>query len=89
MKSKSIWLIYSIFKLGVPVRKTGQVFSDDFTKNDFVSQAAKQMNMTELELTNYLWQNYHPSNIWIVYSGIAISAVILLWLYDRFVIGRS
>lgn len=64
-------------------------FSADFTKNDFFSQAADKLNMTQVELTNFLWQNYHPSNIWVVFSGIAVSAVFFLWLYDRFVIGRN
>jgi dipeptide/tripeptide permease len=64
-------------------------FSVDFTKNDFFSQAAEKMNMSQTELTDFLWQNYQPSNIWIVFSGIALSAVILLWLYDRFIIGKT
>jgi len=62
-------------------------FSDTFTKNDFFTQAADRLNMNQTELTNYLWQNYHPSNIWMLFSGIAVAAVVFLWLYDRFVIG--
>ncbi|WP_346861935.1 MFS transporter [uncultured Draconibacterium sp.] len=64
-------------------------FSVEFTKNDFFSQAADKMNMSQVELTNFLWKSYHPSNIWIVFSGIAVSAVVFLWLYDRFVIGKN
>lgn len=63
-------------------------YSETFTKNDFFAQAAQKLQMSDHELTNYLWQQYHPSNIWMVFSGIAVSAVVLLWLYDRFVIGR-
>jgi dipeptide/tripeptide permease len=64
-------------------------FSGDFTKNDFFSQAAEKMNMSQVELTNFLWLTYHPAKIWVVFSGIAVSAVVLLWLYDRFIIGRN
>jgi hypothetical protein len=39
-------------------------------------------------LDNFLWTNYHPSNIWYIYSGVAFSAVVLLWVYDRFIIGK-
>lgn len=46
------------------------------------------MNMSRIELTNFFWQTYHPSNIWIVFSGIAVASVVLLWLYIRFVIGQ-
>ncbi|MBN1820713.1 MAG: MFS transporter [Prolixibacteraceae bacterium] len=62
--------------------------TDTFTKNDLLSEGAARLNMSQSELTNYLWQNYHPSNIWILYSGIAVSAVIFLWLYDRLIIGK-
>lgn len=62
-------------------------FSDTFTKNDFFQQAADKMNMSTVQLTDFLWQNYHPSHIWMVFSGIAVSAVVFLWLYDRFVMG--
>jgi proton-dependent oligopeptide transporter, POT family len=62
--------------------------SNTFSKNDFLREAASQLKMSQVELTNFLWQNYHPSNIWILYSGIAVSAVVLLWLYDRFIIGK-
>jgi len=64
-------------------------YSTEFTKNDFFAQAAEKMNMSQHELTDFLWSSYHPSNIWMVYSGIAVSAVVLLWLYDHFVIGRK
>lgn len=60
--------------------------SDTFSKNDFFSEAAVRMNMTQPELTQYLWSNLHPHNIWYVFSGIALLAVVLLWLYDRFIL---
>jgi len=41
------------------------------------------------ELINFLWQNYHPANIWSIYAGVAVLAVVFLWLYDRFVIGKQ
>jgi dipeptide/tripeptide permease len=81
------------FLLQKEVAKRGLEFpsgySVEFTKNDFFSQAADKMNMSQVELTNFLWKSYHPSNIWIVFSGIAVSAVVLLWFYDRFVIGKN
>lgn len=62
--------------------------SDTFSKNDFIREAALKLNLSENQLTDLLWQNYHPSNIWILYSGIAVSATLFLWLYDRYVIGK-
>ena len=51
--------------------------------------ASEQLGMEGKELTHFLWVNYHPSNIWIIYAGIAVSAVVFLWLYDRFIIGKK
>ncbi len=62
--------------------------SEQVTKNDYVEMASGKLGMDGAELTNFLWANYHPSNIWAVYSGVAVGAVVLLWLYDRFVIGK-
>ena len=63
--------------------------SETFTKNDYFNRAAIEFNMTQTELTNFLWQNYNPSNIWMVYSGVAVSAVIFLWIYDRFILRKN
>jgi len=62
--------------------------SETFTKNDFLREAAQQLDMSQVELTNFLWTNYHPYNIWMLYSGVAVSATILLWIYDRFIIRK-
>ncbi len=60
--------------------------SGEFSKNDYIQMAAEKMGMSVQELTNFLWTTYNPSNIWIVYSGVAVSAVVLLWFYNRFVL---
>jgi hypothetical protein len=62
--------------------------SDTFSKNDFISAAAEKMNMTNGELSRFIWETYHPSNIWIVYAGVAVSAVVLLWIYNRFILEK-
>ena len=81
-----------IYLLQLEVSKRGlnlPGISEEVTKNDYISMAAEKMGMNVEELNHFLWENYHPSNIWIVYSSVAISAVIFLWLYDRFVIGKN
>jgi hypothetical protein len=63
--------------------------SDSFTQNDFVNTAALKLNMSIPELSNYLWNNYHPFDFWMVVSGIGMGTVVLLWLYDRFVLRKK
>jgi proton-dependent oligopeptide transporter, POT family len=60
--------------------------SDAFTKNDFIKFGSEKLGMNQPELTLYLWNNYQPSKIWYLYSGIAVLAVILLWAYNRFIV---
>ena len=63
--------------------------SISFTQNDFVNTAALKLNMSIPELSNYLWNNYHPFDFWMVVSGIGMGTVVLLWLYDRFVLKKK
>lgn len=63
--------------------------SAEFTKNDYLQEAAQQMNMTVSELSDFLWVNYHPQNIWMIYAGVAFLAVVLLWIYDRVILKRQ
>jgi hypothetical protein len=81
--SDKIYLLQQeITKRGISIPE----ISDEFSKNDYFNMASEKMGMHGNELNNFLWETYHPSNIWLVYAGVAISSVILLWLYDRFII---
>ena len=60
--------------------------SDSFTKNDYWNKAAELMGMNDSELTNFIWTNYNPSKIWMLYAGIAVSAVVALFIYDKLIL---
>lgn len=62
--------------------------SDQFSKNDYFKEAARQMNFNEAQLRDYLWTNYNPGQIWIVFAGIAVAAVVFLFIYDRFILPK-
>jgi proton-dependent oligopeptide transporter, POT family len=61
--------------------------SDSFTKSDFWQNAMHQTGMSSGELSQYLWNTYHPGHIWHLFSGIALTAAVLLWIYNRFILG--
>ncbi|MFC2151022.1 MFS transporter [Bacteroidota bacterium] len=63
--------------------------SDNFTQTDLYNKAGELLNMTQTELTNYLWTTYNPSRIWVVLLGIGAGASFMLFLYDRLLIRKA
>lgn len=74
-----------VAKRGLTIPEIGE----NFTKTDYFNEAAHQMNMTQEQITQLLWTNYHPQTIWILFSSIAIGAVVLLFLYDKFILPKK
>jgi len=63
--------------------------SEKFTQNDYINAVCTATGQTETQLTNLLWQTYHPYNIWILFSAIGFGTAIVLFLYDKFILNRS
>ncbi len=68
------------------IEKKGLTIDSGLSHNEFFHEAAGMMDMTDKQLTDYLWNNYHPSYIWIVIFAIGIVAAISLKLYNRYVV---
>jgi len=60
--------------------------SETFTQNDYFNRAGELFGMDNQQLTDFLWQTYHPMKIWYVVFGVGILTVVLLWLYDKFIL---
>ena len=54
----------------------------EFTKNDFYEAAAGKLQMSEVEMTSFIWDTYHPGNIWYVIAGIGMITVFGLVVYN-------
>lgn len=61
----------------------------DLSLNQQFEYVAGKMNMTSAEMTNYLWDKYHPSSIWIVLFAIGLFAASCLWLYNRYAMRKN
>jgi hypothetical protein len=61
--------------------------SSSFSQNDYYHRAGELMGMDQQQLTDFLWNNYNPSKIWIVFSAIGLATIIGLVLYDKFILG--
>jgi len=60
--------------------------SDTFTQNQYMAKAEGLFNMDNTQLTQFLWENYHPQNVWFLFTGLALFASLCLYLYDRFIL---
>ncbi|RLD81944.1 MAG: MFS transporter [Bacteroidetes bacterium] len=79
MSDKYYLLSLELQKRGLEIPE----ITDGFSKNDYFNKACELTNMNPVELTNFLWLQYQPSDIWMLFSGIGLSTVVLLFLYDR------
>jgi len=60
--------------------------SIEFTKNDYFSLASEKLNMSQIQMTQLIWDNYQPNKIWYVIVGIGVVTILALIFYDRMVI---
>ena len=60
--------------------------SKEFTKNDYFSLASEKLYMSQIQMTQLIWDNYQPNRIWYVIVGIGVVTIIALIIYDRMVI---
>ncbi len=63
-----------------------QPISDQFTQTQYFERAQELFGMDGAQLTQHLWDNYHPSNVWFLFTGIAVAASLFLLLYDRIIL---
>ncbi len=64
------------------------LISEEFTRNDLMDKAKEVLLMNEQEITSYLWNTYHPANIWMLLTGIGLLTVLALIFYNYIVFGN-
>lgn len=63
--------------------------SDTFTQNQYFERAQQLFNMDNKQLTEYLWNTYHPATVWVMFTGLAVFASVLIYLYDKFILPKK
>ena len=77
----------SLLQLEMAKRVIGMPdISKEFTKNDYFSLASEKLNMSQIQMTQLIWDNYQPNKIWYVIVGIGVVTITALIIYDRMVI---
>jgi dipeptide/tripeptide permease len=63
--------------------------SESFTQTQYFQKAEELFGMDSLSLTKHLWELYGPYKVLYQYAGLAFTAALLLYLYDRFILGSQ
>ncbi|WP_233421237.1 hypothetical protein [Parabacteroides johnsonii] len=65
------------------VEEKGLSIPEGLSNNAYFDEAARQSGMSPHELTDFLWNTYHPSQIWMVLMVVGVGAAFALFVYDR------
>ncbi len=57
----------------------------EYTKNNFYAEAAEKLQMSADEMTTFMWNTYHPGNIWYIIAGIGLLTIIGLFIYNSII----
>ncbi|VAW26214.1 hypothetical protein MNBD_BACTEROID04-1600 [hydrothermal vent metagenome] len=57
----------------------------EYTKNNFYAEAARKLQMNADEMTTFMWNTYHPGNIWYIIAGIGLLTIIGLFIYNSII----
>lgn len=63
--------------------ENGLQIADGLSTSAYFEEVARQVNLTPQQLTNHLWDLYHPSSLWVVILAIGAFASFALFIYDR------
>ncbi len=59
---------------------------EGLSSSAYFEKVAVEMNVSTQELTNILWVQYSPSDLWLVILSIGLGATLMLFLYNQFII---
>ena len=60
--------------------------SENFSKNEYFALASEKLEMTQTQMTQFIWDTYQPNSIWYVIVGIGAVTIAALFIYDNLVI---
>ncbi len=60
----------------------GLQIPEGLNQSEYFTEVAAQSGLTPNQLTQYLWDTYHPSNMWMVIMAIGLTATVALFIYN-------
>lgn len=87
MSDKISLLQIEVVKRGLEIPAISK--ATGFTQNDYIHRFCQLTGMTPNQMTHFLWDQYNPARIWIVFTIIGAIAVLGLWIYNRFIVKKT
>lgn len=78
-----------LFLLKKELAKRGVEISNNLSQSELWQKAEEMLGMNNESITAMLWNNHEPSSIWLLYTGIALSSVVALFIYDKLIIQKK
>lgn len=67
----------------------GITLPEGLTQSQLYAKALTDFQMTSVELNQFLWDKYHPWNIWLVVTGIGVISAVFLIIYNWFLFRKK
>ncbi len=60
--------------------------SKSFSQENYYEKAGELMGLDQGQLTQFLYETYNPSRVWVIYTCIGLGTALALLLYDKFIL---
>jgi len=58
-------------------------------QGELFNQTAEKLHISAVELTNLLYTQYSPGNIWLIFAAIGLLTSVFLFLYNKIILQKS
>lgn len=83
MSDKFIFLKDYLVENGIASRASLEAIEDN---GELFQMAQEKLNMSASELTELLYNTYHPGSIWLVFAVIGLGTALLLYIYNKYIL---
>ena len=72
------------FLLQMEMNKRAIAMPKGLSKKQYFEQAQDKLHMSATEITDLLWNTYHPNRYWYIIFGLGLLTAILIYLFNRY-----
>ena len=72
------------YLLQLEMQKRAIEMPQGLTKKQYLEQAQEKLHMTPTEITDLLWNAYHPNRYWYIIFSLGVLTVIAIYLFNRY-----